>query len=218
MRGYPDGMQRLTLLACLLTPLCALALPASAADPAGWHAGSGVGGSFTVLRAVSASVALAGGFDGALLRTDDGGTTWTAAAPGATPGLRDVASSDGQTIYTLDALGTVRRSKDGGAAWDTLSPSDGLHPLALSAWAGGHVLLVGRRELLLSSDDGDTFRAVTPTLARTDAFRSADRAGGVVVVAGSHALLVSDAAAMTWKHMRLPRLERGDALMAADFV
>src|SRR6476661_6114479 len=142
-------MHRFTLLAWLPAALCALALPATAAEPAGWHEGSGVDGSFTVLRAVSASVALAGGFDGTLLRTDDGGTTWTRTAPGATAGLRDVASSDGQTIYTLDALGTVRRSKDGGADWDTLSPGGGLHPLALSAWAGGHLLLVARRSLLL---------------------------------------------------------------------
>ena len=218
MGAYPDGMQRLTLLACLAAALGALALPAVAAAPSGWQAGSGVNGSFTVLRAVSSTVALAGGTDGALIRTDDGGKTWAATAQPSAAGLQGVASSDGQTIYVLDTRGTVNRSRDGGAAWDTLAPAGGLHPLALVAWKGGHLLLAGRRSLLLSSDSGDSFESVTPKLARGDQFSGADRAGGVVLVYGSHALLVSDTAVKTWKHVKLPGLARGDSLMRADFV
>src|SRR3954468_12505782 len=110
MGTYPDGMHKLTLLACFLAALVALALPAVAAAPSGWQQGTGVSGSFTVLRALSSSVAFAGGFDGALLRTDDGGATWAATTPPSSAGLRDIGSSDGTTIYTLDARGAVQRS------------------------------------------------------------------------------------------------------------
>jgi photosystem II stability/assembly factor-like uncharacterized protein len=205
-------------LAALAALSALLVLPARADAPAGWAAGTGVQGSLTVLRAVSSSVALAGGFDGALVRTTDGGATWATLTPPSDAPVRDLASTDGQTLYALDARGAVRRSNDAGVTWSELTVTGGVDPLAVTAFRGGHVLLTGRRSLLRSSDQGNSFESVTPKLAGTDVFRGADRAGEDLVVFGSRALLVSTDDARTWRHLRLPRLERGDGLLAADFV
>lgn len=211
-------MQRVTLLAAVTATVATLALPARAEAPAGWRAGAGVAGSFTVLRAVSSSVALAGGFNGAVLRTADGGATWAATAAPSDAAVRDLASVDGQTVYALDARGAVWRSGDGGASWSGLEVPGGVHPLAVTAFRDGRVLLTARRSLLLSKDQGASFKSVTPKLTKGDSFRGADRAGEDLVVFGSRALLVSSDGGEGWRHMKLPRLERGDGLLAADFV
>jgi photosystem II stability/assembly factor-like uncharacterized protein len=132
--------------------------------------------------------------------------------------VRDIASSDGQTVYALDPRGTVARSRDAGSTWEPVTAPGGLHLLALVAWKGGHLLLVGRRSLLLSSDSGASFHSVTPALGRTGQFAGAVRVRDAVVVYGAQALLVSDSAVRTWKRMRLPGLARGDSVMTADFV
>jgi photosystem II stability/assembly factor-like uncharacterized protein len=218
MGAYPDGMQRLTLLASIAAALLALALPSVAAAPTSWHEGKGVTGSFTALRAASSFVAVAGANDGRLIRTDDGGRTWTETTPPSTAGLRDIATSDGDTVYTLDARNSVKRTKDGGSTWDEPVDASALRPRGLVAWTGGHLLIVGSKSLSLSSDSGDKYTDVTPNLATTDAFRGGRRGGGVVVVYGPRTLLVSDPGAKTWKHVKLPRLEKGDALIGADFI
>src|SRR3954468_2147945 len=107
MRGYPDGMHRLPRIAAAAAMAVTLAVPASAEAPQTWGRGNAATGSFSVLRAVSANVALAGAFNGGLLRTTDGGDTWAPTTAPSTAGLRDVASTDGRTIYTVDTRGTV---------------------------------------------------------------------------------------------------------------
>lgn len=217
MRGYPDGMKRHTLFAALAA--CAwLALPATAAAPTGWHAGRGVSGSFTTLTAASESVAVAAGFDGAVARTTDAGTTWSRLAAPSPARVRDIAEYEPGTIFSVDSTGAAQRSTDAGASWTPLTLPDGLHALGVAPFGDGRVVVVGPRALLLSTDRGDSFESVTPKLAATDVFKGLDRAGPVVLAFGSKALLVSDADGRVWKHMRLPALERGDGLLAVDFV
>jgi photosystem II stability/assembly factor-like uncharacterized protein len=210
-------MQRLTLLAASVAALAVLGLPAAANAPSTWTAGRGVEGSFTVL-ATADGIGWAGGFAGALARTTDGGRTWATATPPSSAGIRDIATDDGQTIFALDARGSVFRSTDAGTTWTTLAPTGGMHPIALSAFGGDRLLLVGRRSLLYSGDAGNTFKAVTPKLAKADLFTAADEAGGSPVVSGPHSLLISNDLGLHWQHMRLPPLARGDALLDADFV
>src|SRR5436190_18244047 len=129
MRGYPDGMQRLPRIAAVAATAVTLAVPASADAPQAWDRGNDATGSFSVLRAVSPDVALAGAFDGGLLRTTDGGETWVATTAPSVAGLRDVASTDGQTIYTVDTRGTAMRSQDAGGTWSKLTVPGRAHPL-----------------------------------------------------------------------------------------
>lgn len=221
MRGYPDGMNRFTLLAAVSTAALMLALPAAAAGPSGWRAGSGgiPSPSYNLLRAVSSSVALAGdSADGRLVRTVDGGRSWTATTPPSEVGLVDVASQYGSTIYVVDADRHVFRSRNAGAGWTQLDVRAVVAPRAVATLPGGRVLLVGARSLALSSDGGDSFQSVTPALARGDYFTGVDHARSGLVVWGAHSLLASTDGARTWRHMRLPHLSRGDGLLAVDFV
>jgi photosystem II stability/assembly factor-like uncharacterized protein len=219
MRGYPDGMQRITLLACALAAAATLALPAAAQGPPGWSQGSGAQGSLTVLRAVSRTTALAAGLDGALVRTTDAGRTWSATTAPSDAEVRDLASPDGNRIYVLDSRGALLRSTDAGATWTPLSLPGSAYPAALLTFPGSRLLVVTRRSLFLSSDAGDSFEQVTPKLARGDTFRGADRAATSLVVYGPRALMVSsEDEGHLWRHLRLPPLARGDSILAADFT
>ena len=215
MRGYPDGMQRITLVVAVFA---ALVLPAAADPPTGWQTGSGATGTLTVLSAVSSSVAYAGGADGVVMRTNDGGRTWSATASPSGASVVGLSAADSQVAFALDARGEVQRTSDAGATWTTLAPAGGIHPLALEALPGNRLLLAGRRSLLFSSDGGDSFTSVTPKLAKGDAFRGVDRAGSALTVFGPRALLVSGGGGRGWRHLRLPHMARGDAIFTADFV
>src|SRR3954452_19188973 len=169
----PDGMKRMSLWVTTLAVSGLLALPSGAAEPSAWRASSGVSGSFTVLRAVSGSTALAGGFDGALLRTTDAGNTWDATTPPTDAGLRDIASPDGQTLFVLDARGAVMRSTDAGAGWTTLAPAGGAHPLALGAIGGnGCSWCRGARCSSPATTGTRSARSRRSSRARTDSDRS----------------------------------------------
>src|SRR3954453_17492361 len=178
MRGYPDGMQRITLLAAVLG---LLALPARAEAPTGWQGGSRPGGTFTVLSAASDSVAYAAGSDGVVARTGDGGLSWTAVTSPSTAALAGISAADPQVVFALDTRGDVQRSTDAGDSWSPLAPAGGIHPLALEALPGNRLVLAGRRSLLRSTDNGATFASVTPKLANDDSFRSIDRAGSALL-------------------------------------
>src|SRR4051794_16895782 len=140
MRGYPDGMHGISLWVTLIALGALMALPARADEPAGWTGVGSLPSSVTVLRAVNPQVALAGGFDGVLLRTSDLGRTWNPTTRPSDAGIRDIASTDGTTIFTLDARGVVRRSGDAGGGWTGLKLPGGVQPVALTAFRGGHVL------------------------------------------------------------------------------
>ena len=218
MGAYPDGMQRLTLLACIAAALGALALPSVAAAPSGWRESRGVDGSFTVIKALSLDSAFAGGLNGRLVYTEDAGATWTATTPPSSAGLRDIATSDGTTFYALDNRGAIKRSEDSGTTWDEPAQAPDLHPRALVAWKGGHLLIINTGSLLLSSDSGDTFDDVTPNVVKGDVFRGGSRVEGVVSVFGPRTLLLSQDSGRTWTHMKLPPLQPGDTLIGASFV
>src|SRR3954447_15891518 len=204
MRGYPDGMQRLRPLPAVLLAIALLALPAAADAPSGWQKGGGVSGSFSALQAVSASVAVAGAQDGALVRTSDGGQSWTPVTAPGNAGLVDVGAMTPGTLFALDSGGTLRRSQDDGVSWTAIPVPADVHPLAASAFGGQHLLVAARRALFVSDDQGDHFASVTPKLAPDDGFRGIDHAGGVHVAFGARTLMVANASARDWRHMRLP--------------
>ena len=125
MRGYPDGMKRLTRFAPLAAVAGLLALPASAQSPAGWRASSDVQGTYTVLRTAD-GLAIAGGLNGAIATSGPGEVTtdaadpalaWKAVTPPTDAAIRDVAGAMAQTLFAIDARGVLWRSDDSGSTW-----------------------------------------------------------------------------------------------------
>ena len=75
------------------------------------------------LAVVDDDTVWASGNDGTVLRTTDGGRTWTHyTVPGDAPELRDVHALDARTAYVLAVTEPARilRTTDGGETWDEL--------------------------------------------------------------------------------------------------
>lgn len=110
-------------------PTVLLLLTGCAAPPASPAAGewepmpTGSTASLRGLAVVDADTVWASGSDGTVLRTIDGGRTWTHhVVPGDAPELRDVHAVDARTAYVLAVTEPARilRTTDGGATWDEL--------------------------------------------------------------------------------------------------
>lgn len=87
------------------------------------------------------STLLAVGMFGTILRSTDGGATWSAVASGTTVFLEGVWV-DGETAVAVGESGTVLRSMDGGASWRTLPAGTIDAAMDLRALAGHGVTLV----------------------------------------------------------------------------
>lgn len=91
---------------------------------------TGSGARFRGLSAVSRTVAWVGGQDGSVLRTVDGGATWSSVGPQGTSGLefRDVeATSERHAVVLAAGSGADSRiyvTDDGGASWSLAFQND----------------------------------------------------------------------------------------------
>lgn len=173
----------LSLVCALVVALLAVALataagPAAAAPQDGppWRLlDTGTTNHFRGLAVVDRNDAWLGGYRGQVLRTTDGGATWTDVSPTG-PGVkqlqfRDIAASDRNHAVAMAAgSGTDSRlyvTADGGASWrlayknaepsaffDCMSFSDAAHGLVLSDPVGG------RFRVLATADGGVSWTVV----------------------------------------------------------
>ncbi len=135
----------------------------------------------------SSSIVYAAAFG--VLRSSDGGETWTA-LPGAPnfalqvvldprrPGTILVGSTSGLEISAGNAFA---RSTDGGATWASITPpgSTAIIGLPLALAADGTLYTAGFR----SADDGATWTPTAPLAARTTAIATAPDAPGTLYAA-----------------------------------
>lgn len=94
----------------------------------------------TRVHAVSSEIALAwgrtgpfGNYDDRVLRTDDGGETWTDLGEVIGDGIWALTTLDAQTVIAAGLSGSMHRSVDGGQAWVTTFTSPGPAPGFLSS-------------------------------------------------------------------------------------
>jgi photosystem II stability/assembly factor-like uncharacterized protein len=157
-------MKRIGLAALMAAVVAVLPAQASVTTPkSGWNWGDPLpqGSTISVLTVTSSRGYAAGAF-GTVLRTDDGGATWTGLRTGVTADLTDL------TLITPDSLvvggGCVlRRSDDGGRTFQRLpfTPTDERcsSPLATTAFpspAVGYVVTADGT-VLRTDDGGKTF-------------------------------------------------------------
>ncbi|MEA2455421.1 MAG: hypothetical protein QOI45_1683, partial [Thermoleophilaceae bacterium] len=116
-------MRAPALVVCLAA---VLAVPSSAAAAvttggSGWLWANPVpqGNSLDELAFVGARGAAVGA-EGTIVRTDDGGATWSAASSGTETGLTEVAMPDANTVYAGGGC-VLRRSTDGGATFQRVA-------------------------------------------------------------------------------------------------
>jgi photosystem II stability/assembly factor-like uncharacterized protein len=130
------------------------------------------------------STAVAGGWDGAMLRTTDGGVTWSVVSEAswsqnpvttiAMRGLNGIATAGYDTRFTAD----------GGQHWYS-GPQDSFAAEAAAYAPNGTLVKVGDSGVRLSSDDGMTWRNATVDAGFTGLWRVAFNSAGVGIAVGA---------------------------------
>ena len=101
----------------------------------------------------------AAGDHGTLLRSRDGGVTWSDVDAGTDRGL--AVWGHGDVVIAVGPGGTIRRSTDAGERWSAIPLDTAFNPMAVSG-ADSLVVAVGLRGLVLRSTDlGKSWRRVT---------------------------------------------------------
>jgi len=153
-----------------------------------------------------AAVLYAGGSDAGILRSLDGGISWSSVAPlgfgaeildlGVDPHHSEILWVAARTL--ADGADRVMVTRDGGETWETSVEGAGRF-VALDPYDSGH-LLVGGQTLLETRDDGETWTARNrPSSAPADAVAfDRSRLGGYYVAGGGRLLLTRNEG-QTWK-------------------
>ncbi|WP_457321373.1 WD40/YVTN/BNR-like repeat-containing protein [Roseateles sp. P5_E11] len=149
-------------------------LPTRAANPRGLH--------LYGVRVVDGQWFIAGE-QGLLLRSSDGGATFTALASPYKGSFFGLLASHSGALLAYGLRGSVYRSGDAGANWDKVELGT---PLSLQAGIerrGGLTLLTQTGELFTSTDDGRTFTRQPPPAGPLPAAGLAAAPDGAWVIA-----------------------------------
>ncbi|MEA2442467.1 MAG: hypothetical protein QOH76_3891 [Thermoleophilaceae bacterium] len=191
------GMKRLVLPVALAV----LALLASTGTAAGnisvGHSGWNWGnpqpqGNTLQTIEFAGSLGFAGGEFGTLLRTDDGGRSWTGVSTGTTARLTHVDIAQAGSVLVGGGC-YLSRSDDGGLTFKRLvAPcKPGIASLSLPSPSIGYLLLESGE--VLGTDDGETFtaRGAIPGTAATSPTGPTDIATGIFFTDGSTGFAVT---------------------------
>ena len=131
---------------------------------------SGVTASLRGISAVNTNVAYASGAQGTILKTTDGGITWSRIGPAGVANIdfRDIEAVNERLIFAMSAgdgpLSRVYKSTDGGASW-SLARINGEQGFwdAIAFWDEGHGILMGdpvngRFTILTTADGGRSWQ------------------------------------------------------------
>lgn len=154
---------------------------------------SGVQATLQAISPVTDSVVWVGGHAGVILRTLDGGRTWTrlAAPAGDSLQFRDVHGVSRDTAYVLSAgpgaRSRIYRTNDGGATWQLqfFNRDSSAFYDCFDFWNAGHGIAVsdavaGRLVLITTKDGGMTWTPVAP-----EAIPPADPSEGAFAASGT---------------------------------
>jgi len=131
---------------------------------------SGVTAGLRGISAVNARVAYAGGTQGTILKTTDGGTTWQRVSPAgsADADFRDLEALSEREVFALSSgegrLSRLYKTTDGGQSWTLarVNQPEGFWD-AISFWDATHGILLGdpvngRFTILTTGDGGATWK------------------------------------------------------------
>jgi photosystem II stability/assembly factor-like uncharacterized protein len=157
-------MRRLALLSSLAALALFAAVAADAADVTVGHSGWNWGnpqpqGNTLWTVEFAGGLGFAAGDFGTLLRTGDGGRSWTGVPTGTTASLTHVSIGSSSTVVVGDGC-YLSRSDDGGITFKRLAVSckPGIASLAFPSAVNGYVLQADG-SVLRTADGGDTFTA-----------------------------------------------------------
>jgi photosystem II stability/assembly factor-like uncharacterized protein len=91
---------------------------------------------------------------GRILRTEDGGKTWTRQDAGVKKPLLAISCLDTESAWVGGKSGIMFRTNDGGATWQRLAPDTSKHVFDIAFVSRTHGVAVGDWGLMMYSDDG----------------------------------------------------------------
>lgn len=172
----------------------------------------------TRLYSVSVSpsgMAVAVGEFGAVLKSADGGKTWSSIAPDwsafadpesfgtGEPSLFSVHVSESDEITLAGEFGVMLRSADAGSTWQVLRPvaakAPTLFAMHLVPQGQGNSFAVGQTGELLVSSDGGTSWAKCTSQTEMNFLGVAAAPGGQVVITGMRVMMRSLNGGMSWE-------------------
>jgi photosystem II stability/assembly factor-like uncharacterized protein len=140
---------------------------------------------------------------GVILRTIDGGLTWTVQSIGLAYYLYGIAFPDPQTAVTVGGdqgtLGAILRSTDGGITWTRLEQQFPRLMLGVSFIDANNGVAVGYGGIFRTSDGGATWIQTDPTVVESVSFSGAT---GVAVDYSS--IVRSTDGGLTWSQVFNP--------------
>lgn len=169
----------------------------------------------------------------ALFRSKDGGGTWKqlpAEIAEECPNVRIprvtalvVDPMDHTNVWAGIEVDGVRRSKDGGDSWETVTAGindPDIHDLAITAGPPKTLLTITPREVFSSTDDGDTWQPVgagsqvsipycRPVLIKADDPQTIFMGNGNGAFGDSGAIHRSRDRGLTWENLPLPAQANG---------
>lgn len=184
-------------------------------DGSEWKRGdSGVPARLLSVDVNSSGLAVASGQFGTLIKSNDGGHTWSSTAPDFSltadpdtfgtgePTIYSVAVSEAGQITIAGEYGLVMRSDDGGANWRVIRKVDAkaptLHALSIVEAGKGNSYAVGQQgTLLISVDGGETWSTCTMA-TKLNFLGVAASQTGQVVVTGMRVMYRSENNGMSW--------------------
>ena len=175
------------------------------------------------VHAASANVVWIAGEDGVLLRSTDGGATWSLRDSGSTRHLRAVARA-ANTGWAVGDGGTVLRSSDGGQSWTAQNTGSVQQLRGVAVLDAQHAWAVGDGGLVLvTSDSGASWSQHAAGVERLHAVAFADVLRGLAVGQGG-AMVQSADGGQSWTavdsgtgaHLRAVALSGSSAWAVGD--
>ncbi|MBF6559076.1 MAG: hypothetical protein IVW56_02210 [Candidatus Binataceae bacterium] len=161
------------------------------------------------------------GEDGLVLRTDDGGDTWTVQESGTVKNLFKVAVLDDQNALVVGADGIILRTDDGGKSWKTITSPKNVTIFDVTfvdknvGWAVGEFSTI-----LTTADGGQTWtlnyggNTTDFTIGPFFSVNFSDPTHGIVAGLAGDIMVTADAG-KSWQAKKLPDVV-GSYVMAED--
>ena len=161
----PQVRSRLHGVTIIVATLAALLLASCTDNPSGpdpgdpsmtwvWRNPLPQGNDLTSCAGTSDGIGLAVGRDGTILRTTDGGATWTIRASGSPSHLMGVALLPDLTAVAVGYGGVSLRSDDAGLTWSNSGPSGVDDPYDMCFTGAATGTAVGSRGAIARTTDG----------------------------------------------------------------
>ncbi len=110
-------------------------------------------------RAVVSIVGTAVGFNGTIIRTENGGKTWQAQTSGTTETLGDIVFPTPATGTAVGAKGTILRTTNGGIAWTPQTSPRNIYLTGVSFVGPNHGWIVAGLAVLRTTNGGGDWTA-----------------------------------------------------------